>query len=263
MTYWNYWNFSRPPFAQTTSGYFAQGSCEEALARVDFLVANRRALGAVVGPSGVGKSRLLTQTADSSEIGSLENITLLRSTLLGWRNQEFANELATRLTGHRVPNSTAWDHLRDYFEGAARQGTQTVLLLDDAESASIETEAVLLRLLAMDLPLTVLLAIELEAIGAVNRTFLERAELQIELAGWELRQTGAFLAWACQQAGRAEPIFTDEAVRRIQSLSVGLVRKIISIADLALVAGAVGQLDYVDGDLIDQVAYELPHAKAA
>ena len=76
-------------------------------------------------------------------------------------------------------------------------------------------------------------------------------------------QTSEFLAWTCQQLGRDDPIFTDSGVQRVQQLSEGMPRRIVQLADLAMVAGAVCQADCIDGEIVDQVAFELPKSTAA
>jgi type II secretory pathway predicted ATPase ExeA len=92
---------------------------------------------------------------------------------------------------------------------------------------------------------------------------VDRCELQIDLPAWDIQQTAEFLAWMSIHRGRQTPIFTDEAVERIQELSQGIARRTLHLADLALVAGAVAQADCVDVDCIEQVAWELPRMTAA
>ena len=92
---------------------------------------------------------------------------------------------------------------------------------------------------------------------------MSRAELQIDLPCWEISQTSEFLGWSLTRVGRKEPVFTDQAVELIQQFSGGIARKIVQIADLSLVAGAVSQSNCVDFDCVEQVAQELPKAAAA
>ncbi len=149
------------------------------------------------------------------------------------------------------------------FCAAERDRSHTVLLVDDTESGSTAAEEDLNRLLSMNFPLTIIFAVESHLAKAVSRTLFDRTELQIELPGWEVMQTAEFLAWTGQRLGRRKPIFTDAAVQLIQQLSLGLPRRIIQLADLALVSGAVSQMNCIDRDCVEQVAWELPKSSAA
>ncbi|GAB5402267.1 MAG: hypothetical protein Aurels2KO_04980 [Aureliella sp.] len=267
MSYWRYWQLEAAPFSgQTPWSLFKGATVEEALARIDFLVGHRRRLGTLVGQSGVGKTALLRYfAATPATREASQNVQFLKTSMLGKAPGELVVELATRLTGDRRNDdpTTAWLAVCDYFNAAEREEVQTTLLVDDAESSTAGAEADLSRLLSKSFPLTVILAIESQLISAVSRTLMEQTELQIELPAWELSQTGEFLAWMSQTLGRKEPIFTDRAIEQIQQLSGGNPRRIVQLADLALVAGAVSQLDFIDVDCIEQVAWELPNSNAA
>ncbi len=267
MTYWRYWQLNGTPFtSEATQPLFRGATVEEALARVEFLIGNRRHVGSLLGSSGVGKSSVLRYCAANPPISAeVPSVQTIRFSMLGMVPGELLTELATRLSGSRraADTPTAWKTLCDYFQAASREGTQTVLLVDDTESSTAAAEADLNRLISMTFPLTIIFAVESQLASAVSRSLLDRAELQIELPGWEVTQTAEFLAWTCQRLGRQEPIFTDSAVESIQRLSRGIARRIVQLADLALVAGAVSQSDCVDADCIEQVALELPNSAAA
>lgn len=267
MSYWRYWKLSTSPFnVDATQPLFRGETVEEALARIEFLVNNRRSVGALSGPSGVGKSALLQYCANNPPVSQeVPNLSTVRASMIGLREGELLSDLATKLCGVRCDcdSRVAWKSLRDYFQASAREGVQTVLLIDDTESATAAGEADLIRLLSMTFPLTIIFAVEGHLISAVSRTLIERCELQIDLAGWEISQTAEFLAWAIIRAGGSDPIFTDDAVVKIQQLSQGIARRTIQIADLSLVAAAVQRASVVDASCVEQVALELPYSKAA
>ncbi len=264
MTYWRYWQLNSAPF--TGSTLFRGASVEEALARIEFLVGNRRSVGSLTGVSGVGKSALLHHCVGNPPVGNdIPNVEMFCTSLLGISAGELLVNLAVRLSGQRriVDSQSAWKSICDYFQAARREGTQTVLLIDDTESATTAVETDLTRLVAMRFPLTVIFAVETQMASAVSRSIMDRCELQIELTPWDLTQSAEFLAWTSLSLGRTTPIFTDSAVERIQELSQGIARRIVQLADLSLVAGAVSQADCVDVDCIEQVAWELPKSTAA
>lgn len=265
VTYWQYWNLSGVPFAQPKE-LFRGTTVEEALARIDFLVTNRRNLGVLLGPSGVGKSTLLRHYTDNPLTSEdVPNLQVLRANMLGLAAGELLADLAVQLCGSRRPLDapSAWRSLCDYFQAASREGTHSVLLIDDTECSTVAAEAELARLLAMRFPMTVVLAVESQLSSAVSPNLLERSELQIELSAWDTSQTAEFLSWTFTRLGRRESIFTAAALERIQQLSRGIPRRIIQLTDLALVSGAVAQASRIDADCIDQVAWELPKSAAA
>lgn len=181
--------------------------------------------------------------------------------MLGLQGGELIRHLAIWLTGNAsaVDSSmVGWKVLCDYFRAAHREGVQTVVLVDDTESSSADAEADLCRLLSMSFPLTVVFSIETQLASAVSRALIDRVELQIDVPVWDFSQTAEFLIWTCRRLGRQEPIFTESAVQCIHQLSGGIARKIVQLADLALVAGAVSQSSYVDAHCVEQVAWELP-----
>lgn len=264
MTYWRYWQLSGAPF--DGSGFFRGATMDEALARIEFLVSNRRAMGAVCGANGVGKSAVLQHFADNPPVGSdIPSLELIRTSVMGMSGGELLGQVARKLSGGRLISDapTAWKLLCDCLRASSRERTQVVLLVDDAESANTAVETELSRLLTMNFPLTIILAVNSQLISAVSRSIMERCELQIELPVWDLTQTAEFLAWMSIRRGRMTPIFTDAAVERIHELSRGLARRVVQLADLALVAGAVAQADCVDVDCIEQVVWELPKSSAA
>jgi type II secretory pathway predicted ATPase ExeA len=115
----------------------------------------------------------------------------------------------------------------------------------------------------MRLPLTIVFSVESHLASAVSRNLFDRSELQIELPAWDIAQTEEFFAWSFHRLGRSQPIFTQAALERIQQLSEGIVRRMVQLADLSLVAGAVAQLEAIDEECVDQVAWELPKSVAA
>ncbi len=267
VTYWRYWQFDAAPFTgDSDQPLFRGATVEEAVARLEFLISNRRHVGSIVGASGVGKSTLLRHTAMvPPRTEQVPNLSITKVSVLGMGPGELITLLASRFAGGRSPadSPAAWSCLCDYFSAARREDVHSVLLVDDTESCSAAAEADLCRLLSMEFPLTLVFTVESQMVSAVGRPLLERTDLQIDLPGWDVSQTAEFLAWTGHRLGRNEPIFTDRAIERIQQLSEGITRRIVQIADLSLVAGAVAQSDCVDVDCIEQVAWELPKSSAA
>ncbi|RMF38944.1 MAG: hypothetical protein D6753_14970 [Planctomycetota bacterium] len=267
VSYWRYWKMSGPPFAFSTRQALHRGdTVEEALARIEFLISNRRQVATLIGPSGCGKTALLRYVVRHPPItAEVPAVHAVRLSLIGLDAGDMFCELAARLIGGgRAEDSrSAWNAVEDYLRSQWQEEVQLALLLDDMESALPAAQADVGRLLATPLPVTIVLSVAQEALGALSPELRTRSELNIDLPAWTTDQTGQFLAWACERVGRPDPIFTQAAIERLQQLSGGIARCLIQAADLALVAGAVAGEQQIDADCIDQVAAELPKAVAA
>jgi len=263
MSYWRYWNLNAAPFAEGDRDSFYRGqSVEEALARIEFVCGQRRKLATLVAGSGVGKTRLLNYLVANPPRESDEpQPRVISLSMIGLQQGELAERLASRLSGTRLPRrSQAWSTLTDCFATSARGSGHTLLLVDDVESSSVEAEADLIRIVraADEARLSVVLAIDSHLASTVSRWLIERSYLQVELPAWDYHQTNHFLHYALARCGRSEPLFTEAAVVRLQELSRGAARRIVQLADLALIGGAVGQAKWIDEQIVLQVAQELP-----
>lgn len=264
MTYWQYWKLNSAPFALNgrSRAFFRGQSVEEALARIEFICSEKHSLATLIGSSGIGKSCLL-QYLNSHPLRSsgtgLSRICCL--SMIGLAGGELVFELARRLSGRRMQSVTeAWSNLSDSFSTGGRAGLKTLLLLDDVESCGADAENDLIRVVraACDSEVSVVLAIEAHLASTVSPWLIERSDLQIELPLWEVDQVRSFLQFSLGQCGRYTPAFTDAAVSRLHELSRGTVRRLVQLADLSLVAGAVSQAERVDEGIVTHVANELP-----
>jgi type II secretory pathway predicted ATPase ExeA len=86
---------------------------------------------------------------------------------------------------------------------------------------------------------------------------IDQAALRIDLSPWTEGETCAYLDTTVAKAGRTQPAFDNEAVRRLFQLSGGAPRRVNQLAQLALVAGAAQRLTQVDAATIEAVEEEL------
>lgn len=263
MAYWQYWNLNAAPFTSSGRHNFVRGqSIEEALARIEFICGERRNLATLLGPAGVGKSTLLNFLVNTPpRQADMPSPQVCVLSLLGLSAGELSLELARRLCGRRMRDTAdAWSSLADCFTTSARSDAQILLLIDDVESCGAEAEYDLIRLVraAADAHVSIVLSIETHLASTVSRWLLERSYLQIDLPSWDLGQTHDFLQLSLSRCGRTQPAFTDSAVARLHELSRGTARRLVQLADLSLIAGAVMQTTRVDDSVIAQVAQELP-----
>jgi general secretion pathway protein A len=261
--YQAYWGLAKSPFrGHLDPRSFYQGPPQdEALARLHFLVEERRTLGLLLGESGSGKSLLLEVFA--KELGLINREHALVS-LVGASRAELLWSLAGQL-GVECSRSRGefalYRALGDHILANRYQQIATVLLLDDADEAQGEVLEEVIRLAQLnqthDARLTVVLTAHSERLHRLGARILETAELRVDLDGWDLDDTAAFVKQSLAEAGRSTPIFSEGALRRLYELTGGVPRRIKQLADLALLGGAGSNLAQIEADLIESVYQEL------
>ncbi|MFO0912371.1 MAG: AAA family ATPase [Pirellulales bacterium] len=266
--YQEYWGFTRPAFSTVgdPGWYYLSPTHEEAQARLDFLVHQRRRLGILVGPSGVGKSMTLAHFAHRLRRRPAETVSL---SILGMDYGEFLWRLAQKLgasTRHAAHPATAWQAVQDRLTVNHLQHLATVLLLDDADHADHDVLRAIQRLVQCEAgpqsQLTVVLSVSQGRVPLLGSRLLELAELKIELELWDLWQTTAFLQWSLEQAGRRGPVFNAAALQRIHELAEGQPRRVVQLAELALLAGAAQKVERIDDSAVSATAEQLAVAAA-
>lgn len=261
--YERHWGFAQPPFAgeNDPARYFANPLQEEALARLQFLVDQRRRLGLLTGQPGAGKTMLLAVLADRL---ASENRPCVRLNLTAVGPGEFPWLLAAALglnPGESDLTVRLWRMIADRVAENRYQQIGTTFLLDDADQAQPALIGSLLRLAQCDQSplarLTLVLAAEPTGVLQLGSRLMELAELRIELEPWDEATTAGYLSAALTHGGASGQIFEPRAAERIQQLCDGIPRRINHLADLALLAGASRQQSRIDADTVDAVYDEL------
>jgi len=266
--YESHWGLRAAPFrACLDPGLFYESPThEEALARLHFLVDQRRRLGLLLGDAGSGKSLLFEVFAGQlRRSGS----AVVKMSLLGVRPAEMLWQSIADLGGGAERDDSIgrlWQALTDRLIEHRYQRLDTVFLLDDADRANRDVLSQLARLVKFDrLPearLTVVLAGRPRGIGSLGADVLEMAELRIDVERWEQSDTENYVKQSLARAGANVPVFADQALARLQQLSDGVPRRVSQLADLALLAGAGRAVEQIDADLVDSVYQELAVVEA-
>ncbi len=261
--YQAHWGLTKSPFRDCLDPQFFYQSPthEEALARLHFLVEQRRRLGVLMGPSGSGKSLLLEVFA-----GQLRRSgrPVARVNLLGVEPNEMLSLLAAGFQRNTAPSDSPanlWRAVTDRIAEYRYQRLEAIILLDDADRAGKEVLAQVTRLALHDPTpesrLTIVLAGHRERMGHLGERLLELAELRIDVEPWEQSDTADFLSASLAQAGRRSPLFDDPAIARLHELSHGIPRRVTQLADLSLLAGAGKELEQIDAEVVESVYHEL------
>jgi general secretion pathway protein A len=261
--YQAYWGLSQSPFrGSLDSRFFHQGPTQdEALARLHFLVEEHRTLGLLLGESGSGKSLMLDVFARG--LGRvLRQWSLVN--LAGLDAHEFLWLLCGPLGIEAAASSSMFTlgrALSDHITANRYQQVSTVLLLDDADSARGEVIDQIVRLAQLDTSadarLTIVLTAHPERLHNLGTRLLELADLRIDLEGWDSDDTAAYIKKALAAAGRTTPVFSEAALGQLHELTGGIPRRVKQLADLALLAGAGGNLSQIEPETIRSVYREL------
>jgi len=261
--YQKYWGLQTSPFRGCVDpALFHQSPThEEALARLDFLVAEHRRLGLLLGPSGGGKSMLLEVFAAHCRrrgwaLALVSMLDLEATELLGLLASQWGLVVEPTLSA-----AALWRAIGDRLFVYRCQQWEAVVLLDDAHRADPQVMQHVTRLARFDpspdMWLTIVLAGRNESMARLGESLLGLAALRIELEPWERSETEEFVTALLVQAGQCGPVFDRPAVDRLHELAHGIPRRVCQLADLALLAGAGRNLDQIDAGVVETVYQEL------
>ena len=266
--YESHWGLRESPFHEEFDplGFYQSPTHEEALARLHFLVEQRRRLGLLLGPEGSGKSLLLEMlAADLRRHGP----AVARVNLTGLTGDEMLWSILAQF-GRNLDRCdqtpVLWRALTDRLAAFRYQMIDTVLLVDDADRAANSVVPHLIRLAKLESGgapacgsprLTMVLAGDRMNIGRLGDTLLGLCELRIDLSAWQPDDIAGYLDSSLRRAGGSGHVFNERAIERLYELSHGLPRQVRLLADLSLVAGAGRHLESIDADVVDTVYHEL------
>lgn len=218
----------------------------EALAHLKYGLSGRPGITLLIGDAGTGKSTLIRATIQNvnnpaSRIAVLANPTLGRDDFYVHLSSEFGfsdSAAASKIVFLR--------EMEQALEACAETGGIVGLIVDEAQSLPDELLEEL-RLLTnagedVNRSLTLVLAGQPELANRLNdpglRQLKQRIALRAELTPFNLKETAGYIATRITTAGgRADQLFTRDAVIAIHEASKGLPRVISVLCDNALVNG--------------------------
>lgn len=255
-----FWGFRHWPFERSASGNrpFVGAAHDEALARLLFLVEEKRRCGLLSGAAGTGKSCLLRQVqASAMRLGRFcvrVDVTGLDGNELAWRVADGCHADCD------VADSAAklWSSLQIQFTGLAVVRQPVVVLIDHFDLVEFSCSQSLRRLMqladATGAELTVLIAASERFTAPL---LLDVVELHVELSAWSEDETARFIWDSIRHAGSCEAIFTADAIQAIQTLTHGNPAKVVWLCDLALLAALSEDRRRVDSQIVEAAAMEL------
>jgi general secretion pathway protein A len=182
----------------------------------------------------------------------------------GLGSREFLWQLAASLGA--APRDDAevaplWRLIADRVAENRLQGMNSVLLVDDAGQAGPDVMMQLARLARLDptpaARWTIVLAAEPHQAARWSETLRDLVDLRVDLGPWSESDTIGFVQSSLVDAGRFDPVFDDEALVAIHELAGGVPRRVLRLADFALLAGAASQLEAIDAATVHAAADEM------
>lgn len=245
---------------------------DEALARLEWLVAERQRCGLVVAASGLGKSHLAAVAA--RRLGGLGAEVAILS-LRGLPEGDWLELLLERLPldpASRGEPIRPWIKLENRLRENTLLERPTVLVFDDVDLGPADARDGIARLAAAAEPRfagTVIVATATpDGLARVPDAIRQRAAVRVDLPAWDEADVAGFIAHALARAGAPADGFTPSAVATIARFSGGLPRTVTQLARLAATAAATEDLPQVDAATVERVWRELlpsetPEARSA
>ena len=272
--YEQYYGVRERPFdlSSDTRFLFLSAQHHEALTHLRYGLSGRPGITVLVGEAGMGKSTLVRAALEStpagpSKVALLSNPTLTRGEFYEYLagEFEFAPEAAQSKTKFLASLALAIDDCRD-------KGGSLGLIVDEAQSLPHELLEEL-RLLTntegvSGRSLTLLLVGQPELSARMEdpslRQLKQRVALRAELRPFTLKETAGYISSRITVAGgRADAVFTRDAVIGIHEAARGLPRTISVICDNALVTGFADNVKPVGRDIVATVCADFHLARLA
>jgi type II secretory pathway predicted ATPase ExeA len=253
--YINYWGLAEKPFENTPDPkflYYSQQH-EEAMARMLYVVREKKGAALLTGEYGCGKtllSRVLKN--ELQQENKYQAVYIMDPRLLGL---EFIQEIVYQLSGGPMPQTKIdlFHALYKLLYSNYGMGKHCVLVIDEAQAIKnrdIFEELRLLLNFQLDnaFLLTVILmgSPELKYAVASLPQLVQRMSVRYHLNGLNERETKEYIYHRLKVSGATKDIFTEDACHEIFLCSSGTPRRINTICDLALLVGFSNSLNTID-----------------
>ncbi|MBU4198351.1 MAG: AAA family ATPase [Verrucomicrobia bacterium] len=265
--YEEYWKLNNRPFHNTPDPKFFYHSVQhdEALMKLTYAVTENMGAALLTGAYGCGKtllSRVLLQQLGKSNVSKsciaqpgMAPLDLLRSIARAMTE--------TPLSADR--SNLVADAMLEIIEKALqenrRDGKHTVLIIDEAHMLDNEAVLEMLRLLLNvqshdEFLLTLLFLGHLELAERVAglKQFAQRIPITCTLHHFDSADTARYIQSRLAVAGRADPLFQEEALNLIHRNSGGIPRRINTLCDVSLALGYAQKSGRIDTNLVLEAA---------
>lgn len=266
--YESYWQIEHKPFESGADPrfYYPGESHQAALLKLRYAVESRRSGAVLAGPSGIGKTLLVTilktMLAESfSPVVHLVFPQLTTSELLAY--------LAAELTGidpqsASMPAQESVRRIEHFLAANAARGQHAVVVIDESHllggPQTLETLRLLLNFQAAGQPcLTLLLVGQTSFLPLLDRMpqLEERLAVKCLLRSFKPQETAQYAQHRVHVAGGQPTLFEPQALSVLHDLTQGIPRRINRLCDLALLIGYAENRTTLDAATLQAVSEEL------
>lgn len=266
--YESFYGLSELPFELTANPkfLFLNRSQREALSILQYGLYAAKSLTLLIGEAGTGKTTLIQSALESDLCSNVRGIYLSNPTLAP---DDFIRLLALKLDlGVEVGDSKPLllQRLEVMLRERRAAGQTTALIVDEAQSLSVEMLEEIRLLANIETPSAKLLPLVLAGQPELSnrleqpnlRQLKQRVTLRSHLQPLDTADTAAYIASRIKTAG-GDPsmMFSREAVKLIHEYSGGIPRMISVICDNALVNGMALGRPLVDRAIVVEVSQDL------
>ncbi len=274
-----YWNLRERPFqniADTRFVYLSEQQ-REGLARLIYVVEERKLGGVLAGPYGVGKTMILEMLAE--KIRERTHITLIQMDAPPSNTMALARQILLKL-GSTTPvydTTQALNGIQEHLVGT-NPPPHLVIVIDEAQLLRDQETFEFLHLLCNmrvrrrdgglgDNGITLILSghQNLTQQLAADTSLSQRLQFFWQLEPLDERQTMEYIQHRMRSAGGDVWTFEEAALTDIFNCTRGLPRLINNLCDVALLIGCASGADRITPDIVRQAAHETrtPLAQAA
>jgi general secretion pathway protein A len=258
-----HWGLKTSPFriAADDRWFYESPGHEEALARLYFLIEERRPCGVLQGAAGTGKTLLFRMIERELARTQRHRVSIDLTSLDG---DELLWELAEALEltpADNEPPRRLWQLVDDQLNALALSEIETVVLLDAWERSDAGCTAVVERLLGSargcDGGLTVIVGVRARPDAKMPGILAEFSDLRIELNPLDRLHTAEYVRSHLGTAGATCDVFDRAALAAVYEHSGGVPRQINRLCHFALLVGMGEERTSVDAACVTRAAREL------
>lgn len=261
----SYWGLKEKAFQNTPDPRFFYKSPqhEEALTKMLYVIEEGLGAGMLTGVFGCGKT-VISQAICERLPKDKYKIALITNPQLEY--VDFLRSIVRNLKSIKLPakiTELSADYLLEVLgeilENNARDGRETVIIIDEAhvikDECVLEGLRLLLNFQKRDKFLLTLLLLgqpELNQKIEDNKQLEQRIAIKSRLEAFNREEIRNYISHRLQVAGGADSIFNRSAMNVIHSRSGGIPRKINRVCDLSLLVGMHKEAKCVNGRIVEE-----------
>ena len=259
--YESHWGLTEKPFQNTWDPRFFYYTPQhrDAIMKLNYCIQDGMGAGLLTGIFGCGKT-FIAQTIISQL--NLERFKIVFISHPSATSLDLLISICSELGDREILNkakeatfaeSIVWSSLKNQISNNHLNGKDTVIIIDEAHIINdvnvFETIRLLLNLQEKNKFLVTLILIgqpELAEKIENLKPLEQRIAVKSSIGSLNQEETGNYISHRLKVAGRAEPIFTKDAIEFIYESTGGIPRRINRLCDLALLSGFMHKVNKID-----------------